>query len=121
MRLRWIMFAINVAFSYSMGRGVLYTTLFLTIAEYLCNDIASRTCVMYSAMVDLSLERHSLLHTFELDGIAVHAAAHLYSPPSTRKTSPTAKDTVKREGRLCQTCSLKELEFTSPQSLLPGQ
>ncbi|KAF9262552.1 hypothetical protein L218DRAFT_903462 [Marasmius fiardii PR-910] len=39
MRLRWTMFAINVAFSYYMGQNVLYTTLFLTIAEYLYNEM----------------------------------------------------------------------------------
>lgn len=37
--LRWIMFPINLAFSYSIGRPVLYTTLLLTSAEILYNEM----------------------------------------------------------------------------------
>ncbi|KAK1231993.1 hypothetical protein PQX77_004874 [Marasmius sp. AFHP31] len=38
-RLRWIMFCFNVCFSTYLGRNVLYTTLFLTFAEYLYNEM----------------------------------------------------------------------------------
>ncbi|ESK90541.1 integral membrane protein [Moniliophthora roreri MCA 2997] len=39
MRLRWTLFPLNLAFSYSIGTPVLYTTMFLTFAEYLYNEM----------------------------------------------------------------------------------
>ncbi|KAL0574512.1 hypothetical protein V5O48_007445 [Marasmius crinis-equi] len=38
-RLRWIMFCFNVCFSSYLGRSLLYTTIFLTCAEYLYNEM----------------------------------------------------------------------------------
>ncbi|KAG7091430.1 hypothetical protein E1B28_010466 [Marasmius oreades] len=80
MRLRWIMFAINVAFSYSMGQSVLYTTLFLTIAEYLYNDMKFSENPFLKNMCNVfgygGFELGATLIAsphFELDDIAIHA------------------------------------------------
>ena len=97
-RLRWIMFCFNVCFSASLGRNVLYTTIFLTIAEYLYNEMkfsehpvlknlcnvfgyggfetgATLIACEYNQLVDKGLDTYKFLlaPNLSLDEVAVRA------------------------------------------------